>query len=234
MVMRYFAVALLVVLAGAAHALDIEVAGPGAVGPRVTCPGEVQFEQLPNGVSAIASQEDVCYPFLFEAADDFTGTGEPITAVTWWGIYWGGGGNMGPMDAFHIKIYTMSSGGCPEDLIFSQTSLDFTEDLEGPSASYCAQLWAPFQSDLGATYEFSIVGSLCYPPQWGWMTGDGNDREGCFRAPEFFDVPDWTPFSETFLGRPYDLAFVLHGNQAVPALEASWGAIKHLYGASTR
>jgi hypothetical protein len=77
-------------------------------------------------------------------------------------------------------------------------------------------------------YEFSIVASLCYPPQWGWATGDGNGQEGCWRS-ERFGVPSWTPFSETTIDDPYDLAFVLYSEPAVPAMETSWGAIKGLY-----
>jgi hypothetical protein len=193
----------------------------------VTCPGDIQFEQLPNGVSGIASQEDVCYPFLFEAADDFVGTGEPITTVAWWGEYWGG--SPIPADAFHINIYTMSSGGCPEDLIYSHTSFDYDEDLDGSAAAYCAQLVPPFVSTSGATYELSIVASLCYPPQWGWDTGDGNGQEGCWRS-ELYGVPEWTPLSDTPFGfEPYEFAFVLYRDLAVPIVESSWGAIKGFY-----
>jgi hypothetical protein len=230
--MRYFPVGLLVVVAGAAHALDIEVAAPGGPGPRSTCPGEVQFEQLPNEVARIISQEDVCYPFLCEAADDFVGTGQPITTVAWWGAYWGGGPI--PADAFHINIYTTNSGGCPENLIYSHTSFDYEEDLDGSSAAYCAQLEAPFPSSSGVVYELSIVASLCYPPQWGWATGDGNGQEGCWRS-EFLGVPEWTPLSDTPFGfEPYEFAFVLYTDLAVPIVEKSWGTIKGFYVASER
>jgi hypothetical protein len=80
------------------------------------------------------------------------------------------------------------------------------------------------------TYELSIVASLCYPPQWGWATGDGDGQQGCWRS-QLFGVPEWVPFTEVPPGlEPFDLAFAVYSEQAVPAMEASWGTIKHLYG----
>jgi hypothetical protein len=74
----------------------------------------------------------------------------------------------------------------------------------------------------------STTAVFCFPPQWGWGTGDGNGAEGCFRS-AIFGVDDWVPMTAVF-GIPYELAFgVLVGDLPTPVSALTWGRIKSYY-----
>jgi len=50
----------------------------------------IKWEQPPDGASGLSAQDDTCYPFASECADDFMGDGNNVTAVGWYGVYWNG------------------------------------------------------------------------------------------------------------------------------------------------
>jgi hypothetical protein len=166
------------------------------------CFGYVIWEQLPDGVAAISSQYDVCYPFTSEVADDFTGeigVGTDGYGISWWGSYWNGSATS-PPDGFTIRFYADDSG-MPGDLVHEETVTDYHE-VDGSPNGYCAFI----EASLGlARYHVAIQADLCFPPQWGVATGVGNGDEAHFRG-ELFGFPDWTPVSEAGQDGPYELA----------------------------
>lgn len=192
----------------------------------VGCEETPAWEQLPNGLTLAAAQDDVCYPFLAEGADHFVGTGAVLTSVGWWGQYFGG--TPVTPDGFRISIYTRSDDGCPETLIHSELTTDFNEELTSDLNTYCTTLETGFTHTSGTTYLLSITSVLCFPPQWGWATGDGDGTQACFRS-ELFGFDQWTPIMEV-VGSPYEFAFyVIDEELGTPSAEHTWSALKALY-----
>jgi len=171
------------------------------------CDGDVIFEQLPNGTSVAASQDDICYPFAAETADDFVADGSTVTAVGWWGRFWNGSPE--PVEEFRLSIYA-DDDGKPGTLLVS-TDVATYEETPGKPIRYCATI-PPFTGEAGITYHLSIQAVTCFPPQWGWATGKGNGVPAHFRS-ELFDVPEWVTADEIFPG-PYEMAVVLHAEPA--------------------
>jgi len=221
-----FAVAL--VVAGAANAEVQSESGPYTVEidglDAFDCEGTTKWEQLPNGASGLSSQEDVCYPFESNVADNFVGDGGDVVGIGWWGVYWNGT-PLAP-DAFNIEIYS-DNGGFPGDLLASTSTTEYNETVGDPNG-YCSQIDSFTKAD-GVTYHVSVQASFCFPPQWGWGTGDGDGAEISFLS-AFFGYPDWIPGSTTF-GVAYDAAFVLYNGEGdpTPTEEKTWSGIKSLY-----
>jgi hypothetical protein len=156
-------------------------------------------------VSLLSSQDDQCYPFTSESADDFIGNGVFITSIGWWGGYW----TTSPVapDAFRIDIYTKDADDCPGELVFSET-------LEGTDGGYCVELNDFFVNAEGERYCLVIRAVLCFPPQWGiGSSGDGNGTPACFRG-ERFGYADWVPRDQ--VSAPYEHAFLLYGVDGTP------------------
>lgn len=198
----------------AVAASTILTAGPFEIesGPHVIadngldafdCDGDVAYEQLPNGTSVASSQDDICYPFTSETADDFVADGSTLTAIGWWGRFWNGSPE--PIEAIRFSIYA-DDAGRPGTLLETTDVTDYDES-PGKPIRYCAAI-PPFTGDAGSRYHLSIQAVTCYPPQWGWATGAGNGRSAHFRS-ELFDVPEWVAAEEIFPG-PYEMAMVLH------------------------
>ena len=122
------------------------------------CEGETKSEQLPNGVSGLAAQDDQCYPFLAQTADDFLGDGNDIVGAGWWGVYWNG--TPLPPDGFRVEIYS-DNGGVPGDLLFSEDTSDYNETAGDPNG-YCSQL-SGFNKADGVTYHMSVTAVLLLP-----------------------------------------------------------------------
>ena len=187
------------------------------------CEGVIKWEQLPNGVSGLSSQDDQCYPFLSEVADDFMGDGEMMIGAGWWGVYWNGT-PIAP-DAFNLKVYA-DGGGAPGELIYSEAVTDYNETFGDPYG-YCALLSEGVMKMDGMTYWLGVQAVFCFPPQWGYGTGEGSGSEIHFLS-AFFGYPDWVPGSVVF-GVPYDAAFLLYNGGEVPTEDATWSEIKALY-----
>ncbi len=214
--------ALLLLGAAGAAALDM-TSGPYQIREDTgayDCPGVVKWEQLPNGISGTAAQDDVCYPFLAETADDFAGDGGAIQSVGWWGTEF-----IAEVEMFRISIYTEDADGCPGELVYTYETPDFIQSEDG---SACAELAEPFQKADGVDYCISITAVFCWPPQWYWGTGDGNGQECCFRS-DFFGFPDWVPGSEGPGWPLYENAFALFNSGSTPTEDASWTTIKEQY-----
>ncbi len=189
------------------------------------CSGIPRWEQTPDGVSLLASQDDTCYPFVAESADDFVAADNFMHAVGWWGGYWSG--SPVPPEGFRINIYTQGAGNFPGELVYSETVTEYHESMEGTDASYCAELSGQFTGAVGQTYYIVIQALLCFPPQWGiGSSGDGNGTIACFRG-ELFGYPDWVPWSE--VSAPYEQAFVLFDFHGTPVDVTSWSRLKGQY-----
>lgn len=222
---------LAVASSGTALAVDIE-SGPYAVDldtqDAYDCGAidSIKWEQLPNGGSGLASQDDQCYPFLAESADNFMGDGADIVGVGWWGVYWNG--TPLPPDGFRISIFA-DNGGSPGDLLYTEETGTYNETVGDPYG-YCANLAAPFTKADGVGYHLGVTAVFCFPPQWGYATGDGDGAEMHFRS-AFFGFPDWVPGAVVF-GTQWDMAFLLYngdGGGTVPTEDATWTSIKGLY-----
>lgn len=187
------------------------------------CDGTIRWEQLPNGASVLSSQEDACYPFTSEVADDFVGNGADVFGVGWWGSYWNG--TPLPPDGFTIRVYADDTG-VPGDLIHEDATTEYNETVWDPNG-YCSQFDA-FRAFDDVRYHLVVQATLCFPPQWGWATGDGNGEEGHFRG-ELFGYFDWVPLSVPFLV-PYDMAVVYYtGGSGTPVADTTWSGIKAHY-----
>jgi len=187
------------------------------------CEGETKWEQLPNGGGAMASQDDVVYPFTADLADDFMGDGDDMVGVGWWGSYWNG--TVAAPDAFNINIYA-DNGGMPGDLIYSDQTAEYNETVGAPNG-YCSQI-ETFNKAEGVTYWLSVQAVLVFPPQWGWVGGDGNGV-GVYQRFPLLGFDDWTD-SVTAFGNVRDAAFVLYNDEVVvPVEEKTWTEIKGLY-----
>lgn len=186
----------------------------------------IKWEQLPNGATGMASQDDVCYPFAAEVADNFMGDGADVVGVGWWGVYWNG--SPLPPDGFNIRIYA-DNGGTPGDLLYQETAATYNE-TQGDPYGYCANLAAPFRKADGVGYHLSVQAQFCFPPQWGYSSGDGDGLQAHFKS-AFFGFPDFVTASTVF-GVPYEGAFLLYndgGGGTVPTEDATWTSIKGLY-----
>jgi hypothetical protein len=188
------------------------------------CGTEWKWEQMPDGQSGLAAQDDQCYPFLAECADDFMGDGSNVTGVGWWGVFWNGS-PVAP-DGFQITIYLSDPDGCPGEAICSEFVTDYNQTAGDPYG-YCATLAEACPKADGVSYHVSTTAVFCFPPQWGSATGTGNGQQMCFRS-AFFGFPDWVPGNVVF-GVNYDLAFLLYNDGIVPTEDASWSSIKNLY-----
>jgi hypothetical protein len=221
-----FAAAL--VIAGTANAEVQSDSGPFTVEldalDAFDCEGETKWEQLPNGGTGASSQDDVCYPFESNTADNFVGDGTDMIGVGWWGVYWNG--TPIPPDAFNIEIYA-DNGGLPGALLAETSTTDYNETVGSPNG-YCSQIDTFSKAD-GVTYHLSIQASFCFPPQWGWSSGDGDGLQGSFRG-ALFGFPDWVSATTVF-GVPYEFSMVLYNGDGppVPTEEKTWSGIKSLY-----
>lgn len=228
---KAFALLGLMAFAGSVFALDME--GPRNYNVDIStldafdCIGDVKNEQLPNGASGLAAQEDQCYPFTARVADNFTGDGEELIGVGWWGVFWNG--TPSPADSYDIQVYSSGADGCPDVLLHSENTTDFNETIGDPYG-YCANFAGTntFTKIDGVPYHLAVTAVKCFPPQVGHATGDGDGQQACFKS-EFFAFAAWTPAVDVF-GIPYELAFLLYNSGGtVPTEEKSWSEIKELY-----
>jgi hypothetical protein len=213
--------------AGSAFAAPVSSSGPYIVSgdglDAFDCSRWIWWEQPPDGASGLSSQDDTCYPFQSECADDFIGYGYGVGGVGWYGVYWNGT-PLSP-DAFNIRFYS-DAGGLPGTELSLATSSNYNETAGDPYG-YCSDV-DTFVDDSGVKYHVSIQAVFCFPPQWGIGTGTGNGTQGSFKS-ALFGFPDWVPNS-TIFGVPYELALLLYaGETSTPTEEVSWSAIKNLY-----
>ena len=210
---------------GSAFALDAE-SGPYIVDTQGSdafdCVGEIKLEQPPNGASLTSSQSDVCYPFESMMADDFMGDGGVMTGGGWWGGFWGG--SPVTVESFNIRIYA-DAGGMPADPyappLFEENTTEYNETVGDPYG-YCANFAGSFEKVQGVTYWLVVQSVFCFPPQWGWATGDGNGA----LAWQHFPLLGYDPWIQT----AYETAWLLYNDGGgTPTEEASWSEIKSLY-----
>ncbi len=164
------------------------------------CDGFIEWEQFPDGQSGLSSQDDVCYPFVSEMADDFV-AGYGDVGIGWWGVYWNG--SPVPPDGFRISYY-LDDAGVPGEEVATRYLTEYNE-APGDPYGYCGTFSYVFL-EYGCTYHVSVIADACFPPQWGVATGTGNGAEAHFRS-DFFGFADWTPATDVF-GIGYELALL--------------------------
>lgn len=219
-------VVLAMVMVGAedARALSLRSSGFSVPAWLIDPAGEgTVFEQLPDGDTSLASQSDACTPFVAECADDFTGDGSSIVAVSFWGYFWEP--TPSQPKAFTIRFFAAAMGGGPGELLFEREVTEIASS-GGDVIRYDASLGEVFETTAGATYYISIVAEHCSPPQWGWASAAGNAEDVYFRS-DYFGYPEWTRGNDVF-GDAYDLAFRLMG-EPVPVSDVSWSLLKHAF-----
>lgn len=197
--------------------------------------GDVIWEQLPDGVDyTLSSQDDACYPFTNQLADDFvTDTDQAIQGVRWWGGYWNGT-ETPPPPTVRFEIWRDDlDEPCPSqsaERIYSEETGDVLErpadGLPEGTLEYAAALPRGFVPTPGERYWLSILLVFCYPPQWGIATGVGNDREACFRTD--WGIAPWVAASTVF-GAPYETAFVIKSAPPTPVAGITWSRLKGFY-----
>ena len=186
------------------------------------CLGIPNGEQLPDGISGTAAQDDVCFPFLAESADNFVGDGESLIGVGWWGL-----DVVDEIEAFVINIHA-DDGGVPGEVLFSETHTEFNPTAGQPNG-FCVNFDGQFEKVEGVTYWLNIYAVFCFPPQYFWATANGDGTQGWFRS-DFLGFPDWVPMDVANPGSPYELAFILYDlDESTPFEEASWAGVKELY-----
>ena len=163
----------------------------------------VAWEQLPDGVLAVSTQDDICYPFVSEVADDFIQPADGVGAVQWWGAFWNG--SPIPPDSFEISIYA-DDDGAPGARVHHVPTASFVETA-GSDPRYPAYCGAAnvFLGPAGCRYHVSVVASFCLPGQFGIVTGSGNGS-GLHVRSALHGFEEWTP-AEAALGAPHELAF---------------------------
>jgi hypothetical protein len=176
------------------------------------CEGNLVWEQLPDGVTAIQSQEDICYPFTTEVVDDFVGwsgygTKDWIIGVTWWGAFLDG--PPVEIESVNVRIYA-GSFGYPYDLLYATKSE--VHEIAGDPTGYCADI-EPFSDAEDIRFFISIQMSFCGPTRWGWASGVGNGHEGFYRDDA---SPQWTPLSAVSGGQAREVAFQLRADLYSP------------------
>ena len=219
---------LCLMFAGDAFAFDSE-AGPYTPGSEpdalgaFDCLGVVSdAQQLPNGISGTAAQDDVCYPFLAESVDNFVGDGNSLIGVGWWGL-----DLLDEMDAFVVSILA-DDGGVPGEVLFTETLTEFNPTAGEPNG-FCANFAEEFEKVDGVTYWLNIYAVYCFPPQFFWATADGDGTQGWFRS-DFLGFPDWVPMDVANPGSPYELAFIQYNREgSTPLEETSWAGVKEQY-----
>ena len=231
-------VSLMCVAAVAFGAPTMEAPGSGG-GGRIWVPLDdpdldVKWVQTPvvdgNG---LASQQDDCYPFFAQVADDFPcEESGAILAIEWWGLFWNPGPDPPADYFFMIEFWSDNPGppSHPENLLYSEPCFVFTEEFDEDynQYHYVQYLEVPFLQEEGNIYWISIYAVFCFPPQFGWCTGEPpwNDCAS-FYAP-FFGYDEWTD-AETVWGECYNMAFVLYGPSVSPVEDSSWGSIKAMF-----
>jgi len=194
--------------------------------PLASCSGDTAWIQLPDGDTAILSQDDACMPFWVEPADDFVGTGELLTAVTWWSDLpeW-----YTLDEGMRVNVYLTDASGRPSQRVYTgEVPLPEHVSEDTYVTRICGALPEPFPTVPGRRYSLSVRAVHCYPPQIRWRTGTGNGAGGYLRG-SIFDDEEWMAMSDLF-GDAHELAFVLLSeSDATPVDSMTWSTIKAYY-----
>jgi hypothetical protein len=140
--------------------------------------------------------------------DNFTlGFDATIGDVHWTGGYFNPP-SQGNMTAVTITFYA-DNANSPGAVLLSQSipgnaGETFIGSFTGPTYTYSTNLTTLFSATAGTQYWMSIVPDVAFQPQWGWKTGNGGDG---LAYQDFFGDRTTAPF---------DMAFALTGDPAVP------------------
>jgi uncharacterized repeat protein (TIGR01451 family) len=166
-----------------------------------------------------SSQNDTCYPFVSQVADDFHFEEDtPIFDVHWFGGFWGGD-PIDPMD-FWIFIYkddgtgSQPTGAGMPDPAPTAVAAYFFPGVSGmpldPNGyySYEVDLDPPFLAEACQKYWIAIQAAFCFPPQWGWANTDVIKLAPAVQGFPALNIPFWT-----LIDPETDMAWYLTGEE---------------------
>jgi uncharacterized repeat protein (TIGR01451 family) len=166
-----------------------------------------------------SSQNDTCYPFVSQVADDFHFEEvTPIHDVHWFGGFWGGD-PFDPCD-FWIFFYkddgtgSQPTGAGMNDPAPTAVAAYFFPGVTGmpldPNGfySYKVILDPPFIAEPCEKYWIAIQAAFCFPPQWGWANTGGIQLAPAVQGFPVLGTEFWTP-----LDPEVDMAWHLTGEE---------------------
>jgi hypothetical protein len=169
--------------------------------------------------SLYSSQNDTCYPFVSQVADDFHFDEDTeVWDVHWYGGFWGGD-PFDPCD-FWIFFYnddgsgTQPTGAGMADPAPTAIAAYFFPGVTGmpldPNGfySYEVNLDPPFFAEACKKYWIAIQAVFCFPPQWGWANTDGIQLAPATQGFPVLNLPFWTNIDPEV-----DMAYYLTGEE---------------------
>ncbi len=172
-----------------------------------------------------SSQNDTCYPFVSQVADDFIFDQDMrVTDVHWWGGFW----NVPPdsVDPCYFYIYfyaddgtgnAPTGGGMPDPAPTALATYHFS-GISGlpldPNGfyEYDVDLNPPFIASANTKYWIAIQEDTCYPPQWGWANTGSIQLHSAVQGFPVLGVPFWTDIVDPAV----DMAYYLTGEPGEP------------------
>jgi len=166
-----------------------------------------------------SSQNDTCYPFVSQVADDFIFELDMvITDVHWWGGFWNPPPNSVDPTYFYIYFYAddgtgnaPTGAGLPDPAPTALATYYFS-GISGlpldPNGFYEYQvdLNPPFSASANTKYWIAIQEDTCYPPQWGWANTGAIRLHSAVQGFPVLSMPFWTDIDPAV-----DMAFYLTG-----------------------
>ncbi|MFH1013336.1 MAG: hypothetical protein V1769_02365 [Thermoplasmatota archaeon] len=152
--------------------------------------------------NALSSQLDLVYPFNSQVADDFElGSGQTVTEIIFWGLFWGGT-PINPIDLNVIFYADDGSGNQPTGAGMADPTptallVDFHSAVLGVdngdgSFTYDIVLNTPFTAAAGMKYWVVTQWVGAFPPQWGCCVSDMQQLHACMQGFPLLAVPYWT------------------------------------------
>jgi hypothetical protein len=150
-----------------------------------------------------SSQNDTCYPFVSQVADDFHFEEDTdVYDVHWFGGFWGGD-PFDPVD-FWIFFYkddgsgSQPTGAGMPDPAPTAIAAYYFRGVTGlpldPNGfySYGVDLDPPFHAAGCEKYWIAIQAVFCFPPQWGWANTNGIKLASAVQGFPVLNMPFWT------------------------------------------
>jgi hypothetical protein len=167
--------------------------------------------------SAYSSQNDTCYPFVSQVADDFHfEEDQEVWDVHWYGTFWGDG-EVDPCPFWIFFYKDDGTGGQPTGAgmpdpastaiaaYFFPAVTGYPLDANGFHA-YKVDLPDPFLAYACEKYWIAIQAVFCFPPQWGWANTGSIQLASAVQGFPLLNMPFWTPIDPEL-----DMAFQLTG-----------------------
>jgi hypothetical protein len=224
---------------------------PGDPYENVTdCPGFVKWSQPPedpsqwfNGTASHDEYQTGDGPLDSETADDFPGTGPPITGARFWYVIDVPTEPDCPVFELTVRLGRNDGSCLPiEDdgvAVICQSEdtakcVQIGTQFGRPAYEACAQFAEPCEQEVGGMNLWFTMQAIYDRDATGWgqcfWGANGIILNGCevaFRGP-VFGFPNWTPGNVVF-GAVLDCMYELMFTDDTPVQETSWGTLKDLY-----